>query len=159
MDITLEVYDEHFLGLSWIWLNDPEIKQLTNSINFTKKEQFIWYNNLSEKSDYLIWGVKINNFPIGVCGIKKIKNHNAEYWGYIGEKEYWGKGIGRQIINKIESKALELNIKTLNLKVIKSNQRAIALYLKMGFQICGNNENELEMTKQISKTNKNSING
>jgi RimJ/RimL family protein N-acetyltransferase len=153
MEITLENYDENFLELSWNWLNDPEIKHLTNSINFTKQEQLIWYKKIPEKSDYLIWGVKIDNFPIGVCGIKKIKNQKAEYWGYIGEKEYWGKGIGRQIINKIEIKALALNIKTLNLKVIKTNHRAIALYIKMGFHLCRNHENELEMTKEISNVN------
>ena len=37
--LSLVEYTEEFLELSWLWLSDPEIKELTMTPDFTKKEQ------------------------------------------------------------------------------------------------------------------------
>lgn len=127
-------YNEIFLEKSWEWLNNKEIKYLTCTPDFTKEQQKKWFLSLKDKKDYFIKGVLYNDTPIGVVGLKNITNTNGEYWGYIGEKEYWNKGIGKDFINYISRYSYILNLKEIYLKVIKNNPRAIKLYQKMGFK-------------------------
>lgn len=133
MKIKIIYYDKKFLNLSWDWLNDSEIKKLTNTPDFKKEDQVKWFESLIAKKDYFIWGVTVDEKPIGVCGIKKITQEDCEYWGYIGEKEYWGKGIGKVIINLMEEEAKKLNLKSIWLQVLENNERAVALYKKTGY--------------------------
>ena len=128
-------YSIKYLELSWDWLNDFEIKKLTNTPNFSKEDQLFFYNSLTQKKDYFIRGMEFDNKPIGVCGLKKITSEDAEYWGYIGVKEYWGKGIGKFIINYLIGIAKEKSLKSIYLHVIESNIRAIKLYVKIGFEV------------------------
>lgn len=132
--IKLEVFDETYLEQSWVWLNDPEIKYLTNTGVFTKEQQYSWFLTLDSKEDYKLWGVRYNDRPIGVFGIKNIENRMGEYWGYIGEKEHWGKGLGSSIMDAIIDEARKAGLDSLYLKVIDENIRAIKLYKKMGFE-------------------------
>lgn len=133
-EIKFVEYNEIFLEKSWEWLNDKEIKFLTCTSDFTKEQQKKWFLSLKDKKDYFIKGVLYNDTPIGVVGLKNITNTDGEYWGYIGEKEYWNKGIGKELINYISHYGYILNLKEIYLKVIKDNTRAIKLYQKMGFK-------------------------
>lgn len=128
-------YSIEYLEHSWEWLNDSEIKKLTNTSDFSKEDQLSFFKSLPQKNDYLIKGIEFNYKPIGACGLKKITLVEAEYWGYIGEKEYWGKGIGKFIINYLIGIAKEKSLKSIYLHVIESNIRAIKLYVKIGFEV------------------------
>ena len=129
-------YDLTFLEKSWEWLNDPEIKALTLTPDFSKEDQLQFYRSLPQKKDYWIRGITENNIPVGAMGLKNIDigGSSAEYWGYIGEKEFWGKGIGKFILKEAILKARELNLKKIYLKVTTKNTIAKNLYLKMGFK-------------------------
>ena len=146
MNIEFVNYDKVFLDKTWIWLNDEELKKLTMAPDFTRKNQSQWFKSLKKKNDYLIWGIKVNNIPVGVCGLKNITQYKAEYWGYIGEKNYWGKGIGEIMMNMIIDKAKELGLKKLYLKVLTNNYRAIRLYEKFNFNVTDKEQNILIMT-------------
>ncbi len=145
--LQLVKYDRRFLEKSWEWLNDPEIKTLTLTPDFTKEDQVNFYKTLSDRKNYWIRGLLEDDLPIGVMGLKNINTSErlAEYWGYIGEKEYWGKGIGKFLINQAFSKAKELKLTKLYLKVSHENIRAKNLYLKMGFQILSSDKVEKYM--------------
>ena len=135
--LSLVKYDLLFLEKSWEWLHDPEIKKLTLTPDYTKEDQLNFYNSLFTRKDYWIKGINENCIPIGLMGLKHINQSekSAQYWGFIGEKEYWGKGTGKFIINKAVEKANELKLRKLYLKVAKKNIRAKKLYLGMGFKI------------------------
>ena len=133
MLIQLVIYDLTFLELSWNWLNDSEIKKLTNTPTFSREDQINWYDTLEIKKDYLIWGVQEGETKIGVCGLKKITKIDCEYWGYIGEKTYWGKGIGRIMMEMLEFRAREMQLQSIWLQVLDDNLRAIKLYEKLGY--------------------------
>ncbi|HHQ5461068.1 TPA: GNAT family N-acetyltransferase, partial [Aeromonas hydrophila] len=90
--LELVTYSREFLDLSWYWLNDPEIKKLTGTPTFTRQQQEEFFVSLP-RSNYLVWGLMYQNKPIGVIGLKNIDNVSAEYFGYIGEKNLWGKGL------------------------------------------------------------------
>lgn len=103
------------------------------SPEFTREQQQAWFDNLPGREDYLIWGLRVDGHSIGVFGLKHIENDEAEYWGYIGEKEYWGKKLGRQIMDAALEKARGLGVTRLYLRVHSENPRAIALYSRFGF--------------------------
>ena len=142
VNVEFADYSKEFLEKSWEWLNDPEIKHLTNTSCFSKEDQLKWFNSLPDRSDYKVFGVLESGKPIGVFGLKNITAHDAEYWGYIGEKDSWGKKIGELIVKRAIEIAKEKNIGLLYLKVIPNNERAIRLYEKMNF-VCTGIENNL----------------
>ena len=130
-------YNMTFLHKSWEWLNDPEIKTLTMTPDFTREDQLAFYNSLPDRKNYWIRGLMENDCPVGAMGLKHINNRNAEYWGYIGEKEFWGKGIGTFMMQQAIKKATELGLDQLYLFVDEENQRAKQLYAGNGFLCIG----------------------
>ncbi len=140
-------YTEFFLEKSYQWFKDSELKILTLMPNITKEEHWRWFQKIKNKKDYIIYGITNDEVPIGVFGIKHINVDCGEYWGYIGEKAYWGKGIGKWMIEESFQEARVHNLNALYLKVIKSNLRAHKLYEYMGFHTIKEKENILTMYK------------
>lgn len=128
-------YSETYLELSWIWLNDITIKTMTMTPNITKEKQVEWFNSLKKRNDYYIWGIECEMNPIGAVGIKKVDfiNRKGEYFGYIGNKEYWGQGIGSKMVQFVLKRSSELGLEEVYLHVSNDNKRAIRLYEKCGF--------------------------
>ncbi|AUJ24140.1 Spermidine N(1)-acetyltransferase [Virgibacillus dokdonensis] len=63
------------------------------------------------------------------------KNRNAECIIDIGEKDYWGRGVGKEALKLLLDYAfLELNFHRVSLRVFSFNERAIQLYRKLGFK-------------------------
>lgn len=141
---SLVDYDLNFLENSWNWLNDPEVKALTLTPDFTKDEQYIFFKSISERKNYWIKGIVENDIPIGAMGLKNIntKEKIAEYWGFIGDKEFWGKGIGKFMISQAFLQAKKMNLDNLYLKVGSNNNRAKKLYLNLGFTLSHKGEIE-----------------
>jgi RimJ/RimL family protein N-acetyltransferase len=148
--LCFEIYSKEYLAESWKWLNDPEIRYTTDTPNFTKNEQLAWYQSLKHRRDYLIWGISINKIKIGVVGLKHITEVSAEFFTYIGVKEYWGKGLGRQIMLFIQQYSHDtLRLKVLTLKVLRNNIRAIKLYEHFNFILEKEDNIYLYMKKEI----------
>ncbi|NHV89528.1 GNAT family N-acetyltransferase [Cronobacter dublinensis] len=147
--LTLTTYDRDFLELSWAWLQDPEIKKLTLTSDFSRQDQENFFNNLSHREDYIIYGINLGPRKIGVAGLKNIKENDAEYWGYIGEKDLWGNGLGKYLISELEGVAKSKGIKKLHLKVSDLNVRAIKAYQKSGFVISDHECDIIIMEKMI----------
>ncbi len=149
MMLEIVKYTEEFLPLSWKWLNDSEIKKLTMTSDFSKEDQINFFNSLSSRKNYKIFGIEFDGIKIGACGLKNIEQNRSEYWGYIGEKEYWGKGLGKEILTKMINLAINEKISSVYLKVEKNNYRAIKLYEKFGFVNKLEEDNYLIMDKNI----------
>jgi len=128
-------FDERFLEASWTWLNDEEIRQLTMTPTFTKPQQLAWFAKLGERKDYLIWGIELDGKPIGAFGIKNLDSRSGEYWGYLGDKNCWGQGIGKWMVSEAIRRARDLGIQRLWLRVSQENIRAIKLYMSCGFRV------------------------
>ena len=134
--ISLKAYDKACLDKSWVWLSDSETSALTMTPTFTREDQSKFFEQLPLRTDYHIWGVLLDGVElIGATGLKNHRGSCAEYWGYIGEKQYWGKGLGLGLFEAVEQKAKQLGFSDLDLKVSVANPRAISLYKKVGFVI------------------------
>ncbi|MFY7839475.1 MAG: GNAT family N-acetyltransferase [Lacibacter sp.] len=149
MEVSFVPFNETFLAASWKWLQNEELRLLIDAAPVTKEQQLAWFKQLPNRSDYVIWGVSCENGPIGVCGLKHITAADAEYWGYIGEKEYRGKGIGTAILCFAEEQAVNMGLSGIYLHVLKSNEAAIRLYQKHAYQVAGETSKMLFMQKQV----------
>lgn len=149
-DVAFIPYDETFLALSADWLKDPEIKALTMTPDFDRDAQERWFKNLPDRTDYLIWGVRHGGVPIGACGLKGIAEGAGEYWGYIGDKSCWGRGIGTRMVGFIEDEARVRGLSRLWLQVWQENTRARALYEKLGFRLERETGNVAVLEKMLS---------
>ncbi len=153
-NLKLVEYDKTYFDLSKEWLSDGELNHLIHAGELPSDEdRLAWFESLTERSDYLIWGVDYNGQPIGVSGLKRIAKKQAEYWGYIGERTFWGKGLGKELMKVVIDKAIELNLETIWLRVRKYNPRAINLYKKTGFIIDKDEPETYHMTLSIKKNN------
>ena len=149
--LSLVPYSEAYLDHSWQWLNDPEIKQLTMTSDFDQDSQRRWFATLHQKQDYMIRGVEAAGIPIGACGLKNITADSAEYWGYIGDKTYWGRGAGQYVIREMLKAAEQRGLKRLWLRVSDANSRAMRLYSSNGFGATGSDDGVITMQTALTQ--------
>jgi RimJ/RimL family protein N-acetyltransferase len=100
----------------------------------------------------------IIGFVVGIGGSANRNRHSLHI--VIGVlRAYWGLGIGRGLIESLESWAKDKSLHRLELTVMVHNERAIALYEKCGFaregikrdalRVEGKYVNEIYMSKLI----------
>lgn len=143
-------YDRNYLLASRDWLRDPETKKLTRTPDFTDEAQEAWFAGLGDRLDYHVVGLTHEGQPAGVVGLKNIETAEAEFFGYLGRKELWGQGLGRQLLEVAAILARLRKVRTLRLRVWKGNERAIRLYERLGFQRVEVHEEELVMRIAIA---------
>jgi ribosomal-protein-alanine N-acetyltransferase len=134
-----EDLNERYLG----WLNDPEIKYLESGIfpnTQDKLEKF--YEKVVEASDQVILAVvdKESDLHIGNVKLGPINwvHRRATFGILIGDKKFWGKGVGEEATRlMVEYAFRRLNLHRVELGVTAENEGAICCYEKVGFQIEG----------------------
>lgn len=83
---------------------------------------------------------------VGFLGANKGAANRIKHRAYIVIgilKDYRGRGIGKQLFQKLDKWALENSISRLELTVMIHNESAVALYKKMGFKVEGIKEKSL----------------
>ena len=132
-----------------IWENDTEINHYTTP-NFKEevlplrsyKEVYVDSRlRIDEKrmKDYLIFD---DDLLVGECNIMmdpKLlfnKSKGSAWIGLvIGDASYRGRGLGRTVMNFLESECVKLNATRIELGVFEFNIRALKLYKKLGYNI------------------------
>jgi len=147
--VVLVPFDRDFLERSFLWLNDPEIRFLTDTPVVVRDAQEAWFVGLPSRKDYAVWGIRADGEPVGVCGIKHICGEEGEFFGYLGEKAYWGRGVGTRMMALTEEKARERGLKRLRLTVLNENERALGLYGKCGYRGDRSDEKYTYMSKTV----------
>ena len=127
------------------WINDQEVIKYSLS-RFskmkTKREIDIWYQKLLEDSKSINLGIYLKDTKelIGYAGISGISdtNKSGEYFIFIGEKRFWGKGIGTEVTRKVVSYGFQnTDLHRIMLTVSEPNIGGIKAYEKAGFVIEG----------------------
>ena len=112
-----------------IWLED----EVQDSINFANIENYIlngWFR----------WSIELNKKFIGLSGLDLVdlKKNVARFFIVIGEKKYWGKGIGSEVIKKVVKHGLEkLNLRKISSDFLSPNEAVKIIHQKVGFKIDG----------------------
>jgi RimJ/RimL family protein N-acetyltransferase len=124
------------------WLNDPEVRRglmLHLPLSIAEEEQ--WFENmLASPQDErpLVIEVKEEDgwLMIGNSSFHNLdwRNRNAELGIFIGDKSYWDRGYGTEVMQLLLKHGFNtLNLHLVYLRVYEDNQRAIRAYEKVGF--------------------------
>ena len=115
-------------------INEPE--EITMTLE--EERDFICYQNESE-TNLMLLGFYDGEF-VGNCAFngnfKSRYSHRASFAIALYQK-FTGMGIGTAMAKRLLEIAEEKGLEQLELEVVTENQRAVALYEKLGFKICG----------------------
>ena len=144
--------------VSFRWRNDSEIWTYTefkpkHKISLKTEEDWL-KNKLSNTNEkrFAICLINSNRY-IGNIQLIDVNANKGHYHLFIGEKEFWGKGIAQQATLLILNYAFfDLGLKQVELEVNLANLAAIAVYKKMGF-VRGRLNDSTGFMKMICKRN------
>ena len=124
------------------WFNDPEVVcNLAVYLPVTEISELVWFQTLCTtraKTDIVlvIEAKRPRMTSIGNVGIHKIdhRNGNAELSVAIGEKAFWGRGLGTDAMAlMIEYGFMELNLHRIYTGAYAFNRRSIGMLKTLGF--------------------------
>ena len=138
MKIEIVPFGKIHLEASRKYLNDREISRLFNRTYkvISPKAQKVWFENIKKDKTQLVCAIHADGIYIGNAGFKHIDriNKKAEFYIFIGNKNFWGKGIGsiagRLLLQSAKNK---FGLHKIYLHVDEKNSRAIKLYEKLSF--------------------------
>lgn len=137
--------------ISWKWRNDPEVWKYTGNRpdrQITHEIEKEWITNVLKRNNEMRYAVCIEgtNQYIGNVQLTHITDIDAEFHIFIGEKEFWGKGLGTKITRAFLDLAFEKkNLNNIYLYVNNQNIAAVKAYRNVGFRECGSKEGMLKM--------------
>ena len=134
--VTLLPYLKRVCGETRFLLKESdEVADLTPE----KEEAFIMEHNDGDGSVLIIAeydGVYVGNASFTTCGVSRRTKHRADV-GIALYEEYTGKGIGTVLFGFIMEIAEQAGFEQAELTVVGNNDRAIHMYEKYGFTVCG----------------------
>jgi diamine N-acetyltransferase len=140
---------------SYLWRNDPQIWVYTKFRTvqrITPRMETAWLQENLDKPDQCRFAICVKELDtyVGNIQLLDIQDRRAELHLFIGNKLYWGKGIGYQATMLILRYAFFYkDLENLYLRVHPANIPALSLYEKAGFEITGEKEGFVKMS--ISK--------
>jgi len=131
---------EKYLG----WLNDLEISRYLESgiFPYTRDELEKFYEQATTSLDQVILAIvdKERDQHIGNVKLGPINwvHRKATFGILLGEKEFWGKGIGTEATRlMVEYGFFRLNLRRIELGVYAEHEAAMHSYEKVGFRVEG----------------------
>ncbi len=149
------IQKEDFTEGLFYWANDQEITHyMYIGLRPSIKEQMekLYLDTINNEKEIVFAIVdKENDKAIGLVGLYQINYHvrSAEFRILIGDKTYWGKGIGTECAKAIIDYAFKnINLNKVWLGVSEENLGAVKSYEKSGFVFEG------KLRKEIYRNNK-----
>lgn len=123
------------------WESDPEVTRYLTFDESRSYEEVVTealYNKFSnDKMDFTIVD-RERSVPVGRIYITRVDRHSDSLditKFYIGEKELWGKGVGREIMKELLEYCFTfLHMERVTLDYYTGNKRAYTLYESLGFK-------------------------
>lgn len=117
-------------------------------ITFTEEEEIEILNISRESDTQMMIACEFDGKIVGMCSIvfnNKIKTKHRASMAIALLKNYWGLSIGSQMIGELIKEAKKRKVSQLELDYIEGNDRARALYEKMGFVEVGIKPNSIKL--------------
>ncbi|WP_008826458.1 GNAT family N-acetyltransferase [Haloplasma contractile] len=125
------------------WAQDKDIAKLSDANPNESFEQFSsrynLYFNKNSNDGIKLFGILLDEKLIGrlELGIDK-KNRSGSFGILIGEKQYWGRGIGKKAINALFNYAfIKLDLNRISCDVYAFNKRSLNLMKSVGMKLEG----------------------
>lgn len=140
--IRLRSLVESDMSLKVKWYNDRAVrKTLVIDEVFELNKTIEWFRTLAENNTRMDFKVEsLDGTAIGITGLIDIerKNKTAQCYCVIGEKEYWGKGLGTEIHSVLFQWGFEkLDIEKIWAHIRTNNPAIYRVVEKLGFRIEG----------------------
>ncbi len=152
MQVTIRPLQEHDAHISVKWRNDPEVFKYTGNTYKTIisiENELEWIRNVIVKNQVgrdFRCAIEVDGIYVGNIYLTGIENGAAEYHIFIGDKNYWGKGVAKQASVLILKYAFEtLRLNTVYLEVNKRNIVAFLLYQSLGFLVVSEKSDSYSM--------------
>ncbi len=131
--------------VSFRWRNDPDIWKYTGKRPdriITQEIEHNWILKALADSTSRRFAIEVDGMYVGNIQITDIAEHiDGQYHIFIGEKQFWGKGVATQATLQIIRYAKEiLNLNSLYLYVNPLHSSAIKLYQRCGFNQASDGE-------------------
>jgi ribosomal-protein-alanine N-acetyltransferase len=132
------------------WLNDPEVTRYTETGTFpsTAEDLENYYRSVTgSKNDVMLAVVdKKSGRHVGNVKLGPIHwvHRRATFGILIGEKDFWGKGVGLEATRlMVEYGFQRLNLHRIDLGVFAEHDAAVKCYEKAGFKVEGRMREDL----------------
>lgn len=138
-DIFLRKLERNDALTSRHWRNDPDVWKYTGSSPdryITEDIELQWIDRVLTDNTRRVFAICLekNAQYIGNVQVTNIMNNEAHFHIFIGNKSFWGKGIGTAATTQMLKIAKdELHLSKLKLRVNPANTAARKIYLKVGF--------------------------
>jgi RimJ/RimL family protein N-acetyltransferase len=139
-EVRLRPVEEGDLPHFVTWLEDMDVRRwlaMSEMPPPTLESEHEWYQERKQDPSCVIWCIESEEGrPIGDVGLGLIdKTHKrAELGIFIGDKTFWGRGLGPDAIHRVLRYAFEeLTLRRVQLHVDEDNLRGIRCYEKCGF--------------------------
>ena len=150
MEIRIRPLVEEDAYTSVKWRNDPDVFKYTGNTydhEITIESELDWIRRVMNNPNDYRCAIIADNTYVGNIYLTDIDGVSAHYHIFIGNKDYWGKGVAKEASKQIIDYAFgSLGLKRIILRVRKDNVRAIRLYHSLGFSIT---ENDSKWNKMI----------
>ena len=150
MQVTIRPLQEQDAYTSVRWRNDPDVFKYTGNTydhEITIESELGWIRRvIANPNDYRC-AILVDGIYVGNIYLTDIEGEAAEYHIFIGNKDYWGKGVAKHASCLLLDYAFNvLSLKRVHLRVRQENISAIKLYKKLGFCVDYKVEGQLVMS-------------
>ncbi|MBG6234377.1 RimJ/RimL family protein N-acetyltransferase [Pedobacter sp. CAN_A7] len=136
---------------SYKWRNNPDVWKYSlfnPKAPITMEQETAWLEEILMRSDQKRFAICLtkNEKYIGNIQLIDISDQQAEFHLFIGDPDYWGKGIGTKATKLILDYAFfTLNLNNIRLDVDRKNEAAIKIYRRHGFISIDSAERQMVM--------------
>ena len=126
------------------WLNDSEINKYLECrhITHTLDSVRLYVQEMLESKNNQLYGIFIEDVHVGNIKIGSIDwRYRRANIGLLIAKEYWGKGIAKEAIKKVEKIAFhDLDLHKIYAGMCAQNQASLKAFLSNGWRLVGKYE-------------------
>lgn len=155
MKVLLRELQEKDAEISWKWRNDPEVWKLTGRKwnNYVTHEiEKEWIRKVKDENDSIRFAICVDeeNEYVGNVQLTNIEGGTAVFHIFIGNKNFWGKGIGKEDTKLLIEHAKSLKeLKKISLLVKVDNKAAFKIYENIGFIVQKEDSENISMTYEL----------
>ncbi len=137
-EVKLRLLKREDAYVSVAWRNDPEVFRFTGNTydhEITIENELEWIDKVITRDCERRYAIEADGKYIGNIYLTDIEKGSARYHIFIGDKQYWGKGVASRASKELLDIAFnELNLNKVSLKVNRQNFSAVRLYERLGFK-------------------------
>lgn len=155
MKVTIRPLIEDDAYTSVKWRNDLDVFKYTGNTykhEIKIENELEWIRKVTTNPNDYRCAIIADGVYVGNIYLTDIDGTSAHYHIFIGNKEYWGKGVAKQASLLILDYAFNtLKLQSVQLRVRKENTAAFILYKKLGF--VEENEDDVWILMKLKKKN------